>query len=195
MACAGASVCLPLHFTSCSGQHFCYRDKCPGFDRQSWFGCPKWDFRFSPSKKMLNSILNLAATFFPFHNSDHSTHCNLGKWESVFWRQRNEMPSNVVLNSDRVVFVAKIFNWYLILCYEFINTQMWQQQSAEIHAPDCVVKTTAASNSGSSCLHYRNFFMRFILRRFQSFKLCTRSGYPISLNSELQNLIERTGEN
>jgi hypothetical protein len=37
------------------------------------FGCPKWDFHFSPSKKMLNSILNLANTFFPIQNSDHST--------------------------------------------------------------------------------------------------------------------------
>jgi hypothetical protein len=42
------------------------------------FGCPKWDFRFSPSRKMLNSVLNLATTFFPIHNSDHSMHCNVG---------------------------------------------------------------------------------------------------------------------
>lgn len=74
------------------------------------FGCPKWDFHFSPSRKMLNGILNLATTFFPIHNSDHSTHYNLGNWESVFWRRRSEMPSNVVLNSDRVVFVAKMLN-------------------------------------------------------------------------------------
>lgn len=42
------------------------------------FGCPKWDFRFSPSRKMLDSILNLATTLFPIHNSDHSTHYKLG---------------------------------------------------------------------------------------------------------------------
>jgi hypothetical protein len=112
---------------------------------------------------MLNSILNLATTFFLFHNSDHSTHCNLGNWESVFWRQRSELPSNVVRNSDRVIFIAKIFNWYLILCYEFFNIRMWQQQSAEIHAPDWVAKTTAASNLGSFCLHYHQLFCAFYL--------------------------------
>jgi hypothetical protein len=42
------------------------------------FGCLKWYFHFSPSRKMLDSILNLATTLFPIHNSDHSTHYKLG---------------------------------------------------------------------------------------------------------------------
>jgi len=77
MACTGAGVCLPLHFTSCSGQLFATLTNVQGLILGRDFGCPKWDFRFSPSRKMLNSILNLATTFFPIHNLDHWTHCDL----------------------------------------------------------------------------------------------------------------------